>query len=233
MASLNQLISEIAHAVGDPNNVPLRRNIRYAILHTRNELIRRSYETHNYVDKGLQQKFRISLIDVPDGDLYNSGLLRLPPIKRTKFKVPRPVRLTNGLPFQSIRTVGFNNNEIAFAKEASAQFYHHLAGFCNQPIYDYINEYIYFYSHDADWFKGIGSVIIESVFETPHLIPEETIEEVKDIPINKIDEETQFDDDEFLLPEDMIGAIKDIIFKRNLLDVARETNEIPVDNIVK
>lgn len=233
MASINQLISEIAHAVGDPNNIPLRRNIRYAILHTRNELIRRSYETHNYIDKGLQQRFRISIIDVPDGDLYNSELLHLPAIKRTKFKVPKPVRLTNGLPFQSIRTAGFNNNEIAFAKEASAKFYHHLAGFCNQPIYDYINEYIYFFSHDIDWFKNIGNVIIESVFEAPYLIPEETVQAIKDLSFDKIDDETKFDDDEFLLPEDMIGSIKDIIFKRNLLNVPRETNEIPMDNIVK
>ena len=233
MASLNQLISEIAHAVGDPNNVPLRRNIRYAILHTRNELIRKSYEAHNYVDKGLQQRFRISIIDVPDGDVHNSQRLRLPAIKRTKSKVPRPVRLTNGLPFQSIRTVGFNNNEIAFAKEASAKFYHHLAGFCNQQIYDYINEYIYFLSHDADWFKNIGSIIIESVFEAPYLIQEETIEAVKDSSFDNIDDETKFDDDEFLLPEDMIGSIKDIIFKRNLLNVPRETNEVPMDNIAK
>ena len=50
---------------------------------------------------------------------------------------------------------------------------------------------------------------------------------------NKIDDETKFDDDEFLLPEDMIGNIKDIIFKRNLLNVPRETNEVPMDNIVK
>ena len=233
MATLSQLISEIAHAVGDPNNVPLRRNIRYAILHTRNELIRKSYEAHNYVDKGLQQRFRISIIDVPDGDVHNSQRLRLPAIKRTKSKVPRPVRLTNGLPFQSIRTVGFNNNEIAFAKEASAKFYHHLAGFCNQPIYDYINEYIYFFSHDIDWFKNIGSIIIESAFEAPFLVPEETIESIKDNEYDKVDDETKFDDDEFLLPEDMIGSIKDIIFKRNLLNVPRETNEIPVDNIVK
>lgn len=233
MASLNQLISEIAHAVGDPNNVPLRRNIRYAILHTRNELIRKSYEAHNYVDKGLQQRFRIDIIDVPDGDVHNSQWLRLPAIKRTKSKVPRPVRLTNGLPFQSIRTVGFNNNEIAFAKESSAKFYHHLTGFCNQPIYDYINEYIYFFSHDVDWFKNIGSIIIESVFEAPYLIPEETIDSIKDSSFDNIDDETKFDDDEFLLPEDMIGSIKDIIFKRNLLNVPRETNEVPMDNIVK
>ena len=232
MASLNQLISEIAHAVGDPNNIPLRRNIRYAIIHTRNELIRKSYENHNYVDKGLQQRFRVSIIDVPDGDLHNSRFLNLPAIKRTKFKVPRPVRFTNGLPFQSIRTAGFNNNEIAFAKEATAKFYHHLAGFCNAPIYDYINEYLYFFCHDVDWFKNIGSIIIESVFEHPHLIGEETVTDKKEVSYN-IDDEGQYDDDEFLIPEDMIGSIKDIIFKRNLMDIRRETNEVPVDNIVK
>lgn len=232
MASLNQLVSEIAHAVGDPNNVPLRRNIRYAIIHTRNELIRKSYENHNYLDKGVQQRFRVSIIDVPDGDLYNSGFLNLPAIKRTEFKVPRPVRLTNGLPFQSIRTAGYNNNEIAFAKEASTKFYHHLAGFCNLPVYDYINEYLYFFCHDVDWFKGIGSIMIESVFEQPQLVPEETIDSLKNNTYD-IDNESEFDDNEFLIPEDMIGSIKDIIFKRNLLNIYRETNEVPVDNIVK
>lgn len=233
MASLSQLISEIAHAVGDPNSIPLKRNIRYAILHTRNELIRRSYETHNYLDKGLQQRFRVSIIDVPDGDLYNSNGLNLPAIKRTKYKVPRPVRLTNNLPFQSIRTAGYGNTEIAFAKEASAKFYSHLVGMCNTPVYDYINEYIYFFNHDSNWFKNIGSIIIESAFEAPYLIPEETVEAIKDSLLDKIDDETKFDDDEFLLPEDMVGSIKDIIFKRNLLNVPRETNEVPMDNIVK
>lgn len=232
MASLNQLISEIAHAVGDPNSVPLRRNIRYAILHTRNELIRKSYENHHYIDKGLQQRFRISLIDVPDGDLHNSDILKLPAIKRSAVKVPKPVRLTNGLPFQSIRTAGYDNMEIAFAKEASAMFYTHLVGLCNTPVYDYINGYLYFFNHDANWFDSIGAIIVESVFEMPHLIPEETVESLKE-PNTDIDSETTYDNDEFLLPEDMIGAIKDIIFKRNLLNVPRETNEIPTDNIIK
>ena len=233
MASLSQLISEIAHAVGDPNNVPLRRNIRYTILHTRNELIRKSYENHNYIDKGLQQRFKVSIIDVPDGDLFNSIGLELPVIKRTKNKVPRPVRLINNLPFQSVRTVGYRNVEIAFAKEGSAQFYTHLVGLCNSPVYDYINEYIYFFNHNVDWFNGIGHIIIESPFETPYLIPEETVEAFKENTFDKEDDETKYDDDEFLLPEDMIGSIKDIIFKRNLLNVPRETNEVPMDNIVK
>jgi alpha-glucosidase len=68
MASLNQLVSEFAHAVGNPNSIPLRRNLRYAILHGRNELIRKSYENHKYVDKGLQQRIRVSIINVPEGE---------------------------------------------------------------------------------------------------------------------------------------------------------------------
>ena len=39
------------------------------------------------------------------------------------------------------------------------------------------------------------------------------------------------DENEWLLSEDMIGQIKEIIYKRDLLNTIRETNEIP--NIVK
>lgn len=35
------------------------------------------------------------------------------------------------------------------------------------------------------------------------------------------------DENEWLLSEDMIGQIKDIIYKRDLLNTVRETNEIP------
>lgn len=234
MSSINQLTSEIAHAVGQPNNVPLRRNIKYAIIHTRNELIRKEYNNHNYVDKGLQQRIRVSLINVPDGDIELGAVTLNKPIKRTANKVPRPVRFTNNLPFQSIRTVGYDNHEIPFAKEASAKFYTHLVGMCNLPCWDYINEYIYFFSGEdkANWFKAVDAIIVESVFEMPHLIDIETFDKDGETIERTIDTEDDFDDDEFLLPEDMIGAIKDIIFKRNLLQIPRETNEVPTDNLL-
>lgn len=44
MASISQLTSEILHGVGQPNNHTLRERVRNAIIHTRNEVIRRSYE---------------------------------------------------------------------------------------------------------------------------------------------------------------------------------------------
>lgn len=234
MSSINQLISEVAHAVGQPNNVAIRRNIKYAILHTRNELIRRSYENNRYVDKGLQQRVRLTLIDVPDGDLHNSAEFNIRPIKRTKLAVPRPVRFTNNQPFQSVRTVGFDNVELPFAKEASAKFYSFLAGMCNLPLWDYINDYIYIFAPEnkGGWFNTSKAIIVESAFEMPHLVAVETIEKLKDSSKHDLDNDDIFDDDEFLIPEDMIGAIKDIIFKRNLLQVPRETNETPTDNLL-
>ena len=39
------LVSEIAHSVKQPNNKALRENLKILILQTRNEIIRRSYDT--------------------------------------------------------------------------------------------------------------------------------------------------------------------------------------------
>lgn len=69
MASIAQLVSEFAHSLGQPNNQALRNNIKSLIIHTRAEVIRRSYENHNYIDKGLTQRYRVSLISVNDGDI--------------------------------------------------------------------------------------------------------------------------------------------------------------------
>ena len=226
MATLNQLISEIAHAAGSPNTLAVRRNIRQAIIHTRNELIRQSYERHGYTDKGLEQRFRLELIDVPDGDVYGTKDLNLPLIKRTKNKVPRPVRLINNTPFQSIRTSGVYNLSVPFVREHAAQFYNQLVGLCRILRYDYINEYLYIYSNSNDILDNVNYITVESPFEYPHLIKEENHH-------SDYDDSEELDDNEFLLPEDMIGQIKDIIFKRNLLNVAREGNETPVENLTR
>jgi hypothetical protein len=231
MASINQLISEIAHSVQQADSVPVRRAIKLGIIHARNELIRKSYGNHNYTDKGLQQRFRLSLIDVPDGDQANTPAFSLPIIKRTSNKVPRPVRLTNNLPFHSVRTAGVMHPvEIAFVKEAAAQYYKHLPGMQCCITYDYQNEYIYINTINNGLLNSIKYITIESVFEQPQLILTETSD--KKVDIDSID-----DNDEFLLPEDMISSVKDIILKSwngNLqTNVVRETNEEPSINLTK
>lgn len=233
MATINQLISEIAHSVGQPNNEATRQSIRQAIIHSRNELIRKSYVNNRYVDKWLMQRFNIKLIDVPDGDMYGTEVLNLPAIKRTANKVPRPIRFSNGMPFQSIRTVGYNNRIIAYAKEGTANFYHHLAGFCNAPIYDYINEYIYIFTENAECIKNVNNIVIESAFEYPHLIKTELYDKAGGFTEEDIDDTEELDNNEFLLPEDMIGSIKELVIKQNYMNNTRETNEIQTDNLVK
>ena len=226
MSSIAQLVSEIAHSVKQPNSVPVRRAIKLSIIHARNNLIRKSFSNHNYSDKVLQQRFRISLIDVPDGDVYGSEGIITNTIKRTANKVPRPVRLTNNLPFHSVRTVGVTNpHEIAFVKEASAKFYNSLPGMCPVITYDYINEYIYVNIQKGSVLNNLDAIVIESIFEYPHIIETETVEGKLDI--NAID-----DNDEFLLPEDMIDAIKQIVLETWNKEIFRNTNEVPAPNIV-
>ena len=226
MSSIAQLVSEIAHSVKQPNSVPVRRAIKLSIIHARNNLIRKSFNNHNYSDKVLQQRFRVSLIDVPDGDVYGSEGIITNTVKRTANKVPRPVRLTNNLPFHSVRTVGVTNpHEIAFVKEASAKFYNSLPGMCPVITYDYINEYIYVNIQKGSVLNNLGAIVIESIFEYPHIIETETVEGKLDI--NAID-----DNDEFLLPEDMIDAIKQIVLETWNKEIIRNTNEVPAPNIV-
>lgn len=227
MASIAQLVSEMAHAVGHPNNAALRENLKLLILQTRNEVIRRSYENHSYVDKVLTQRFRVSLTTVNDGDfdlpedIDDSDITK---IKRTLQRVPRPVRLTNNLPFDRISTVGFKTNrEIPFIKETTARFAGSVPGLCGMFSYDYINGYIYIFPSNG---KSIdfNKIVIESAFEHPNPI------DLANSVTNGWD--VMMDENEFLLSEDMIGQIKEIIYKRDLLSNLRETNEHSINTDV-
>lgn len=222
MASIAMLVSEMAHSLKQPNNTALRENIKALIIHTRNEVIRRSYENHGYVDKFLTQRFKVTLTDVYDGEVtLPEGLIDIdiPKIKRSKQKVPRPVRLVNNLPFDRVSSVGFDTSrEFPFIKETTARFRQYLPGMKGMPCYDYINGYIYIFPTKCSN-VFLDAIIIESAFEHPNLIEKEN---------NDVDSmDLLLDENEWLLSEDMIGQIKEIIYKRDLLSTPRETDEIP------
>ena len=222
MASISQLVSEMAHAVRQPNNKALRENLKLLIIQTRNEIIRRSYENHGYVDKILTQRFKVSLTTVYDGDIelpeeYDD--YDITKIKRTLQRVPRPVRLTNNLPFDRVSSAGFKTNrEFPYIKETSARFRSAVPGLCGMPCYDYINEYIYIFPVDCKPFE-LDKIVIESAFEHPN--------EISLINGTETPDSIWLDENEYLLSEDMIGQIKEIIYKRDLIDTVRETDEIP------
>lgn len=216
------LVSEFAHSLKQPNNKALRENIKLLIIHTRNEVIRRSFENHGFIDKGLVQRFKVSLTDVYDGEIeLPEGMedIDVTLIKRSCQKVPTPVRLTNNLPFDRVSSVGYRSSrEVPFIKETSARFRSSVPGLCGMPCYDYINGYIYIFPADNKAFE-LEKIIIESAFEHPTEIQ---------IANNEVDNmDVLMEENEFLLSEDMIGQIKDIIYKRDLLSTVRETNEIP------
>ena len=220
MASIAHLVSEFAHSLGQPNNQALRNNIKSLIIHTRAEVIRRSYENHNYIDKGLTQRYRVSLISVNDGDIELPDGVSVDKIKRTKQKVQRPVRLTNNLPFDRVSTVGYKTNrEIPFIKETVARFRGSLPGMCGAISYDYINDYIYIYPASNNKALNLGAIVIESAFEHPNQIILENGD------ANELD--VALDDNEWILSEDMVGQIKEIIYKRDLLNQVRQTDEVP------
>ena len=222
MASIAMLVSEFAHSLKQPNNKALRENIKLLIIHTRNEVIRRSFENHGFVDKGLVQRFKVSLTDVYDGEIeLPEGMedIDVTLIKRSCQKVPTPVRLTNNLPFDRVSSVGYRSSrEFPFIKETSARFRSSVPGLCGMPCYDYINGYIYIFPADNNPFE-LEKIIIESAFEHPTEI------QIANKEVDNMD--VLMEENEFLLSEDMIGQIKDIIYKRDLLSTIRETNEIP------
>lgn len=222
MASIAMLVSEFAHSLKQPNNKALRENIKLLIIHTRNEVIRRSFENHGFVDKGLVQRFKVSLTDVYDGEIeLPEGMedIDVTLIKRSCQKIPTPVRLTNNLPFDRVSSVGYRSSrEVPFIKETSARFRSSVPGLCGMPCYDYINGYIYIFPADNKAFE-LEKIIIESAFEHPTEI------QIANKEVDNMD--VLMEENEFLLSEDMIGQIKDIIYKRDLLSTVRETNEIP------
>jgi hypothetical protein len=73
-------------------------------------------------------------------------------------------------------------------------------------------------------FTGLSSIVIESVFEKPELIDIETY----DKGISNIS-----DDDEYLIPEDMVNNLKKLTLETYNLQIARETGEVPNVNLVK
>ena len=224
------LVSEFAHSIGDPNNKVLRENLKLLIIHTRNEVIRRSYENHGYVDKILTQRFKVSITDVYHGDIqlpeeWDTDFtdVDISKIKRTTQKVPRPIRLTNNLPFDRVSSVGFKTSkEFPYIKETSARFRNYVPGFKGITCYDYINGYIYLFPSDNKAIE-INTICIEGAFEHPNEI------EIANGETSSFD--VMMDKNEWLLSEDMIGQIKEIIYKRDLLSQIRQTNEVP--NVIK
>lgn len=207
MQSLNNLISQISHIIGNPDSVPMKRLIRELIISTRVSLIAKSYNNRRYIDKSMTQKIVLSLIDVRASDFQPVNAFKDRPIKRTAIKVPKAIRFDNGIPFTSVRTNGVENPyEIPFVRQSVSKFYkNNPIGKCG-IMYDYINGYIYLNNLHNPNFDSIESIVIEAVFNEPNLI----------IIGNSVDGFSYGIDDneDFPIPSDLIDSLIDIVVNK-------------------
>ena len=219
MSSLNQLISEIAHSIQQPNNVGALRAIRQGIIHSRNELIRQSYSNHNYTDKILKQNYNLVINPYDDSTYtYNFKI-----VLRSDSKIKRPIRLSNNLPFHSVKLIQEGKNYVcAYTQHNSIEFYKFMPGMENAILYDIINDYLFIFSNNAKInIENYTYANIEGIFEYPHILTQEDLD-------------TNYNDDnEFFLPEDLVNAVKKLTLETLNAKVKLETNEVPHNNLVK
>ena len=97
------------------------------------------------------------------------------------------------------------NKEFPYIKETTARFRSAVPGLQGLACYDYINGYIYLFPSNCKSLE-IGSICIEAAFEHPTEI---------EVMNNEVDSfKASLDENEWLLSEDMIGQLKEIIYKR-------------------
>jgi hypothetical protein len=216
MASINWIVTEITNSVGVPNNVGVIEAIRMGILHIRSEQIRRHYDDHRFVDKGLMNRIPVKLITVPDGDIpvgLNNML-----IKRSATKVATPVRIANNLPFNRVSTTGAETNvEIAYCQETRVRYMKNMANFC-APMYDYINGFVYVYANKGGDNNDFNTIQIEAAFEWNIRIIEEMFHKGEGLDYDPYE-------DEAFVPEDMVPEMKVRALQIAMRNVPYETNE--------
>ena len=159
MASLNKLADNLISALGKPFDHALRERAKFAIQYYRAMLIRRDFE-RNGVSRQNIQSFTMPLIkvDAADTDVVEVGCK----IKRTKDRVPTPVRLKGG----SFRYVGSPNrkNKEWTETDQTELIYTGQNTYTNNVIrYNYINGYIYVYTFGCK----VKYVTVEAAFEDP------------------------------------------------------------------
>lgn len=186
MATLNQIADRIAYSLNDPFNYQLKENIKFSVKTWRAFLIRQDILRNGLSDEFLQ-RFYVDLVKVDKADACNFDLNCL--ILRTKFEVPKPIRLNNDILFKFVGTV--DGKPFTYVEYEEVAYTAYTKFSTNLIRYNYTNGYLYIFGNTK-----LKKLAIQAVFVNP--------EEIN----NSCDEETCYKDDkEFPISEDMIKII--------------------------
>ena len=148
MASVNQLVSDIAHSIKQADNVPTRKALRLNIINARAQLIRQQFNNHHYIDEGLCQELEFDISQ-----------------KSNIIDIPKPIRLDNNTPFLTVSISGKNTNKVSipFIKSVMSNYYNNLPGMNKMTSYSYHNDQIIINNLP----NGFNKLVVNSVFEQP------------------------------------------------------------------
>lgn len=208
MASLNKIAERIAYALNDPLNVELKENIKFSIKYWRATLIRRDVARNGQSDEFLQ-RFYFDLIKVDKADACNFNLDCL--ILRSKFEIPKPIRLNNDILFKFVGSVDGKPWTFTEYEEIAYTAYNKFTSL--QIRYAYINNYIYVFGN-IKLKKGA----IQAPFADPSIIN------------NSCDNTLCYSDDlEFPIAEDMLQSIIQGILTTEFRIMQPKDNEVEIE----
>lgn len=226
MASLNQIISEIAHSIKQADNVAAKESIKLSIIQAREKLIRQSCKSNNLIDRTLITKYIIKS-NYNISDSYNC--------ENNIIQIPQIIRLGNETPLISLQYKDSNNKlsePIPFINNSSSKYYSHLPGFCSKLSYDYIENI------GNEYNENIASIIL---YNKEHI----NINELYVECINRYPNELEFDEESYsnkiitnldnqnYIPNDMVLDVKKLVLEVFNPQVIRDTNEQNPTSLVK
>lgn len=206
--TLNQGADRIAYALGEPTNYVLKENIKFSLIYYRALFIRRDIAANGQSDEFLQS-FNSPLIKVDKGDncYYELGC----DVLRTENKIPKPIRLKTDVPFKFVGTP--TGKPFAYSEFEEVQYRCANKFTANEPVFAYINEYIYVYNASKLKFLRIQEILADP----------------RKINLCATAETCYSDDDEFPMPEDFMADIVANILSKEFRILDPKDTQVKVD----
>jgi hypothetical protein len=213
--TLNQTSTDIANYFNQSSNHEFKERVKDMVKQELAMWIRRSVAEH-----GIDDVLLISYVaQVEEAKLHNHIPDSLVTVKRTKYRVPTPVRFNNDAPFTYVGSIDkLNAYPIRNASEAALMHLYSSTG----VSYSYYlsNGYIIINDKPDNSFKS-EYILIESIFENP----EEVLSMYDDVDGQDI---------QLPIPLDIIALMRDKIIQRlggiRADDINVELNDKPNGN---
>lgn len=208
MASLNGIAEHIAYELKDPLNFVLREHIKFSIKYWRAVLIRRDVTRNGLSDEFLQ-RFYFDLVPVDKADACNFNLDCQ--ILRSKFEIPKPIRLNNDILFKFVGSVDGKAWTYTEYEEIPYVAYNKYTS--KQIRYTWVNRYFYIFGNNK-----LKKGAVQAPFADPSIIN------------TSCDTSTCYTDDlDFPIAEDMLQQIIQGILSTEYKIMNQKDNEVELD----